>query len=69
MYPKKLPLINLQGEAFFFDLRLSQLRKVNEPHKFVDLSHDQAKNFVEALLYLEVAERHNDSPSASEEQA
>jgi hypothetical protein len=66
--PKKLPVVNLEGKAYFFDPRLSQLRNVSQPHKFVDLSHDQVKDFVEALLYLEVVEHRDDAPPASEEQ-
>ena len=51
--PRKLPVVNLDGESYFFDARLSQLRKVCEPNEFIDLSSDEKKNFLEALLYLE----------------
>jgi hypothetical protein len=50
--PRKLPVVNLDGERYYFDVRLSQLRKVCQPHEFVDLSSDERKNFLEALLYL-----------------
>jgi hypothetical protein len=66
--PKKLPVVNLEGEAYFFDSRLSQLRNVSQPHKFLDLSRDQVKDFVEALLYFEVIEQRHDGHRASEEQ-
>jgi hypothetical protein len=51
--PRKLPIVNLDGESYFFDVRLSQFRKVCEPHEFIDLSPDEKKNLLEALLYLE----------------
>jgi hypothetical protein len=51
--PRKLPIVNLDGERYLFDVRLSQLRKVCEPHEFIDLSPDEKKNFLEALVYLE----------------
>lgn len=55
MTPRKLPVIELDGEAYFLDLRLSQLRKVGEPHEFRDLSPSERKDLLEALSYLEVA--------------
>jgi len=57
MIPRKLPVVNLDGEAYFFDLRLSQLRNVREPHEFRDLSPGERKDLLEALSYLEVAQR------------
>lgn len=57
MSPRRLPMVDFDGEAYFFDLRLSQLRKVNEPHVFIDLSPGERKDFLEALSFLEVAER------------
>jgi hypothetical protein len=50
--PRKLPVVNLDGQEYFFDLRLSQLRKVCAPHDFVDLSSDERRDFVESLRYL-----------------
>ena len=57
MIPRKLPIINLDGEEYFLDLRLSQLRKIHEPHKFVDLSPSETRDFLEVTLYLELAQR------------
>lgn len=57
MTVRKLPVINLYGEAYFFDFRLSQLRKVDEPHKFIDLSPGEKRDFLEAVAYLELASR------------
>ncbi len=57
MSPRKLPVVDLDGELYFFDLRLSQLRKVGEPHDFRDLSSGERKDLLEALLYLEVTQR------------
>jgi hypothetical protein len=54
---RRLPVVDLDGEAYFFDLRLSQLRKVGEPYVFRDLSPGERKEFLEALRYLEVAQR------------
>jgi hypothetical protein len=51
--PAKLPVVNLDGEPYFFDVRLSQLRKVCQPNEFIDLSSNEKKNLLEALLYLE----------------
>jgi hypothetical protein len=55
--PSRLPVVSLGGEEYFLDLRLSQLRKVSNPHEFIDLSPDQRKDLLEALSYLEVAQR------------
>ena len=63
MPPRRLPVVNLDGETYFFDLRLSQLRKVSEPHEFRDLSPGEKKDFLEALSYLEVVRRHADDSS------
>jgi len=57
VFPRKLPVVDLDGEAYFLDLRLSQLRKVGAPHEFRDLSPDERKDFIEALYFLEVAQR------------
>jgi hypothetical protein len=57
---RKLPAVDLEGEAYFFDFRLSQLRKVGEPHKFIDLSPSESRDFLEALASLEVARRRAD---------
>ena len=36
MTARRLPVVNLEGEAYFFDFRLSQLRKVDEPQIWRD---------------------------------
>ena len=64
MIPRKLPVVSLDGEAYFFDLRLSQLRKVDEPHKFVDLSPGERRDLLEAVAYLELASRFGDESSS-----
>lgn len=61
MPPRSLPVVNIDGEAYFFDFRLSQLRKVGEPHEFRDLSPGERKDFLGALAYLEVMRRHADN--------
>jgi hypothetical protein len=64
MSPRRLPVVNLDGEAYFFDFRLSQLRKVDEPHKFIDLSSSERRDFLEAAAYLELASQFGDGPSS-----
>jgi hypothetical protein len=60
---RKLPVVNLEGEAYFFDFRLSQLRKVDEPHKFIELSPSERRGFLETVAYLELISRFaNDIP-------
>lgn len=61
MIPRKLPIVNLDGQEYLFDLRLSQLRKVCQPHEFIDLSANQRKDFDEAL-YLSLI-IHESSPN------
>jgi hypothetical protein len=61
---RKLPVVNLEGEAYFFDFRLSQLRKVDEPHEFVDLSPNERRDFLEAVSYLELTNRFGNDPSS-----
>ena len=38
--PGRLPIVRVQGSRvkYFFDARLKQLRNVNNPHDFLDLS-------------------------------
>lgn len=36
--PSRLPTVLVEGIWFFFDERLSQLRNVENPHDFIDLS-------------------------------
>ena len=64
MIPRRLPVVDLDGETYFVDLRLSQLRKVGEPHELRDLSPGERKDFLEALCYLEVVRRHADDSSS-----
>jgi len=61
---RRLPVVNLEGESYFFDFRLSQLRKVDEPHKFIDLSPSERSDFLEAVIYLELASRFGNDPSS-----
>jgi hypothetical protein len=62
--PRKLPVVNLDGEAYFVDFKLSQLRKVDEPHKFIDLSPSERRDFLEAVAYLELTSRFGSGPSS-----
>lgn len=55
--PRRLPVVNIGGEAYFFDVRLSQLRNVRRPHEFRDLSPGERKDLLEALTLLAVARR------------
>jgi len=64
MPPRRLLLVNLDGEAYFFDHRLSQLRKVSEPHEFIDLSPSERRNLLEAVAYLQLASRFGTDPSS-----
>jgi len=64
MSPRKLPVVNLDSEAYFFDFRLSQLRKVDKPHEFIDLSSSERRDFLEAAAYLELASRFGNDPSS-----
>lgn len=63
MTPRRLPVVDLDGEAYFLDFRLSQLRRVDDPHEFRDLSPGERKDLLEALRYLEVTQRRTDDPS------
>jgi hypothetical protein len=69
MPPRKLPVVDLGVEGYFFDFRLSQLRKVSEPHEFRDLSPGERKDFLEALSYLEVARKDADDSSSRIEES
>jgi hypothetical protein len=64
---RKLPIINLDGETYFFDFRLSQLRKVDGPHKFIDLSHGERRDLLEAALHLELTNRFESDSSRIDE--
>jgi hypothetical protein len=64
MTPRRLPVVNLDGEAYFFDLRLSQLRRVSAPHEFQDVSPTERRDILESLRYLEVVRRHFDDSSS-----
>jgi hypothetical protein len=63
MIPRELPVVNLGGEAYFLDIRLSQLRKVSGPHDFIDLSASERRDFLKALLVREAARRYSDRPT------
>ena len=64
MTARKLPIINLDGETYFFDFRLSQLRKVDEPHKFIDLSPSERRDLLEAAIHLELTNRFGSDTSS-----
>jgi hypothetical protein len=55
---RRLPVVDFEGGAYFFDFRLSQLRKVDEPHQFLDLSPSESRDILEAVAYLEVNQRY-----------
>lgn len=48
--PRQLPKIRRGKSIYFFDERLRQLRKVNNPHEYIDLTNE------ELWFYKEVAE-------------
>ncbi|MBI1972579.1 hypothetical protein HYS50_01080 [Candidatus Woesearchaeota archaeon] len=48
--PKQLPKIKRGKGIYFFDEKLKQLRKVDNPHDCIDLTND------EVWFYKEVAE-------------
>jgi hypothetical protein len=37
--PKKLPVVIIEDEAYFFDFRLKQVRRATNPNDFLDLSN------------------------------
>jgi hypothetical protein len=51
---RELPMINLNGEDYFFDFRLSQLRATSEPHRFINLSATERKEIDDAIRLLRV---------------
>lgn len=40
--PRILPVVIVRKKQYYFDLRLGQLRNVNGPHKFLDLSEEES---------------------------
>jgi siroheme synthase len=44
----QLPVIELGGKQFFVDMRLGQIRNVNDPHDFRDMSKETLALFVRA---------------------
>ena len=42
---KRLPIIDHKGGKYFFDRRLKQIRKTNNPHDFQDLNDFELKHF------------------------
>jgi hypothetical protein len=53
--PRRLPEIVLDGKRYYFDRRLDQLRNVDCPHDFVDLSADEIDAFAFRLEIMELA--------------
>jgi len=39
--PRMLPVLIVKKEQYYFDLRLGQLRNVNYPNRFLDLSKEE----------------------------
>jgi hypothetical protein len=61
---RTLPVVNLDGEAYFFDARLSQLRHIQDPHKFIDLSPSERKYILEAMIHLQLTLRSGNGPTS-----
>ena len=64
MTARTLPVVNLDGEAYFFDARLSQLRHVQQPHKFIDLSPSERRYILESIIHLQLSLRFRNDPSS-----
>jgi len=39
--PRRLPVVRISGVEYFLDMRLRQLRQVNNPHEYIDLDSDE----------------------------
>lgn len=40
LMPYRLPRINIKGKSYFIDMRLKQLRNVNNPNEFLNFEED-----------------------------
>jgi len=39
--PRRLPIVSVNGVLYFLDLPLRQLRRVDNPHDYIDLDSDE----------------------------
>ena len=39
--PRRLPIVSIDGVRYFLDLPLRQLRRVDNPHDYIDLDSDE----------------------------
>lgn len=39
--PRRLPVVRISGVEYFLDMRLKQLRRVDNPHDYIDLDSDE----------------------------
>jgi hypothetical protein len=37
-----LPVVTVRRKPYYFDKRLRQLRSVNDPHRFIDLTEEES---------------------------
>lgn len=44
-----LPIYKHEGKTYFFDARLRQLRNVDNPHDYIDLTSDEVDTIIEIL--------------------
>jgi hypothetical protein len=52
---RRLPVVRLNGIDYFVDVRLSQLRRVDNPHSFVDFDTDEGRSMYAECLFLTCA--------------
>jgi hypothetical protein len=63
---RQLPIIKVGAIDYFFDFRLSQLRQVDNPHRFINLNSDERKTICDAIS-LASAIKNAHSPSIRKE--
>ena len=39
--PRRLPIVSINGNLYFLDMPLRQLRRVDNPHDYIDLDSDE----------------------------
>ena len=39
--PRRLPIVSINGVPYFLDMPLRQLRRVDNPHDYIDLDSDE----------------------------
>ena len=39
--PRRLPIVSIKGVPYFLDMPLRQLRRVDNPHDYIDLDSEE----------------------------